>query len=282
MPKETPTPNPPSDLLDKEFLRKYVKELSAILSTEWLEQIEQSMEEIVILTPPSTIQCKIQGKWVDVLYNPMVGSNLMSASFASDFLDENPHVLTTKSLRISRGTSLKGLGILHDISLHMKDADLSLDFHVFEIPDFDIMIGHPLEKLFVGIHLSGKMDLKLGRNTVTIPITQTKNSVIEPLPPLMEVMSVAPFESPESSLEKDTQLFIEEEDDLGETIELPKEEVLTRPPIELKPLPSGLRYVFLNGNTQTSVIISDKLSEEETSHLIAILQKHRLVFGYSL
>jgi hypothetical protein len=65
----------------------------------------------------------------------------------------------------------------------------------------------------------------------------------------MEVMSVAPFESPELSLEKDTQLFIEEEDDLGETIELPKEEVPTRPPIELKPLPSGLRYVFLNGNT---------------------------------
>jgi hypothetical protein len=144
------------------------------------------------------------------------------------------------------------------------------------------MIGHPLEKLFVGIPLSGKMDLKLGRNTVTIPITQTKNSVTEPLPPLMEVMSVAPFESPESSLEKDTQLFIEEEDDLGETIELPKEEVPTRPPVELKPLPSSLYYVFLNGNTQTPVIISDKLSEEETSHLITILEKHRSVFGYSL
>jgi hypothetical protein len=47
-------------------------------------------------------------------------------------------------------------------------------FHVFEIPDFDIMIGHPLEKLFMGIPLSGKIDLKLGRNMVTIPITQTK------------------------------------------------------------------------------------------------------------
>jgi hypothetical protein len=119
----------------------------------------------------------------------------------------------------------------------MKDADLSLNFHVFEIPDFDIMIGHPLEKLFVGIPLSGKMDLQLGRNMVTIPITQTKNSVIEPLPPLMEVMSVAPFESPELSLEKDTQLFIEEEDDFGETIELPKEEVPTRPPVEFNPCP---------------------------------------------
>jgi hypothetical protein len=192
----------------------------------------------------------------------------MSTSFASDFLDEKPHVLTTKSLRISPRTSLKGLGILHDISLHMKDADLSLDF--------------PLEKLFVGIPLSGKMDLQLGRNMVTIPITQTKNLVTKPLPPLMEVMSVAPFESPESSLEKDTQLFIEEEDDFGETIELPKEEVPTWPLVELKPLPSSLCYVFLNGNTQTPVIISDKLFEEETSHLIAILEKYRSVFGYSL
>jgi hypothetical protein len=94
-------------------------------------------------------------------------------------------------------------------------------------------------------------------------------------------MSVAPFESPESSLEKDTQLFIEE-DDLGETIKLPKEEVPTQPLVELKPLPFGLRYVFLNGNTQTPNIISDKLSKEETSHLIAILEKHRSVFGYSL
>jgi hypothetical protein len=34
-------------------------------------------------------------------------------------------------------------------------------------------------------------------------------------------MSVSPFESPESSLEKDAKLFIEEEDNLGETIDLP-------------------------------------------------------------
>ena len=40
-------------------------------------------------------------------------------------------------------------------------------------------------------------------------------------------MSVSPFESPESSLEKDVKLFIEEEDDLGETIKLPQEEALT-------------------------------------------------------
>ena len=95
-------------------------------------------------------------------------------------------------------------------------------------------------------------------------------------------MSVGPFESPELSLEKDEDFFIKEKDDSEETLDLPKEEVPTRPPVELKPLPTGLRYAFLNGDSQTPVIISDKLSNQETAQLIAILEKHRPVFGYSL
>jgi hypothetical protein len=71
-----------------------------------------------------------------------------------------------------------------------------------------------------------------------------------------EVKSVLPFDSPESSLEKDAKLFIEEEDNLGETIDLPTEEVPAQPPIELKPLPASLRYAFLNGDKNTLVATS--------------------------
>ena len=95
-------------------------------------------------------------------------------------------------------------------------------------------------------------------------------------------MSVLPFQSPRSSLENDAKLFVEEEDDLGETIDLPREKAPVRPSVELKPLPARLRYAFLNGDKETPVIISDKLTDEETSKLIAILEKHRSVFGYSL
>jgi hypothetical protein len=95
-------------------------------------------------------------------------------------------------------------------------------------------------------------------------------------------MSVTPFDSPESSLEKDAKFFIEDKDDLGEIIDLPKEEVPTRPPVELKPLHAGLRYTFLNGDKETPVVITDKLNDEETAKLIAVLEKHRSVFGYSL
>jgi hypothetical protein len=64
----------------------------------------------------------------------------------------------------------------------------------------------------------------------------------------------------EPNLEEDVEFFIEEENDdplepepFDDLLEPPK------PPIELKPLPVGLRYAFLN-NDQESPMISDKLS----------------------
>jgi hypothetical protein len=50
----------------------------------------------------------------------------------------------------------------------------------------------------------------------------------------------------------------------------------------LKPLPSGLKYAFLNNNRESPVIISDKLSKDKTLRLVTILQKHHSTFSYSL
>jgi len=41
--------------LDEESLRESIKELTAIMSSEWVEEVEHSSEEIQILVPPSTI-----------------------------------------------------------------------------------------------------------------------------------------------------------------------------------------------------------------------------------
>ena len=65
-----------------------------------------------------------------------------------------------------------------------------------------------------------------------------------------EVEAVLPVETPESSLEKDAELFTEE-DDQDQAFELPTHEQTTRQPIELKPLPSRLCYAFLYGDTET-------------------------------
>jgi hypothetical protein len=55
-----------------------------------------------------------------------------------------------------------------------------------------------------------------------------------------------------------------------------------KPSIELKPLPSSLRYVFFNNDQDSPVIISDKLSQEKSLRLLTILEKHYSAFGYSL
>jgi hypothetical protein len=55
-----------------------------------------------------------------------------------------------------------------------------------------------------------------------------------------------------------------------------------KPPIVLKPLPSSLKYAFLDNDRESLVIIIGKLSKDETLHLLTILEKHRSAFGYSL
>nr|AAX95476.1 hypothetical protein [Oryza sativa Japonica Group]AAX95812.1 retrotransposon protein, putative, unclassified [Oryza sativa Japonica Group]ABA93059.1 retrotransposon protein, putative, unclassified [Oryza sativa Japonica Group] len=104
-----------------------------------------------------------------------------------------------------------------------------------------------------------------------------------PVPePIEEVMAISPFEPPESNLDEFIEEFNEGEDESGETIDLPKTDQPSRAPIELKPLPSVLRYAFLNGDSESLVIISDKLSEREMTRLIAVLEKHHAIFGCSL
>ena len=162
---------------------------------------------------------------------------------------------------------------------------LSLIFMSTMSMTFDILIGHPLEKLFLEARRLGTFDVKLGRETFSIPISRAKNSPVELLPqlvPVEEVMVIFPFEPSESSLEQDVELFIQEEDDSRETLEIPTDEWPSRWPIKLKPLPSGLLYAFLNGNIEAPVIISSKLSDVETAKLLAVLEKHRPVFCYSL
>ena len=102
-----------------------------------------------------------------------------------------------------------------------------------------------------------------------IPVDRALTCSVEDLPipePIEEIMATPTFESFDSDLEEDIEEMPEEvseaAEDSDETFELPKTEKPSRPPIELKSLPFGLRYAFLNSDVESPVIISDKLSEE--------------------
>jgi hypothetical protein len=86
----------------------------------------------------------------------------------------------------------------------------------------------------------------------------------------------------DSGLDDDAQFYIEEEADYSEPEPLDEFVEPPRPPIELKLLPTDLKYAFLNDDPEFPVIITDKLTSEQTFCLMDVLEKYRSAFGYSL
>ena len=102
-----------------------VRALTAIMSSEWVEEGELSSEPLQIIAPSLNIHCFIQGTLEEVLYNPMVGANIMSASYALTHL-ENSLVPTEKTLRNALGSILEGVGIVHDKLVRHDDFEVAL------------------------------------------------------------------------------------------------------------------------------------------------------------
>ena len=97
------------------------------------------------------------------------------------------------------------------------------------------------------------LNIKLGKDTFQIPLDRALTGSVEDLPipePIEEIMATSTFEFFDSDLEEDIGEMPEEvsnaEEESGEPSELPATKTPSRPPIELKPLPFGLRYAFLN------------------------------------
>jgi hypothetical protein len=100
--------------------------------------------------------------------------------------------------------------------------------------------------------------------------------------PMEGIMAMSFQELCDEDLEEVTKDFIKEIEQPRNPLPLDETQEPPKSPIELKPLPSGLKYAFLNDDKESPVIISDKLSEYETIRLLTILEKHHSAFGYSL
>jgi hypothetical protein len=258
----------------------------SFLSNEWLKESELSPEIIRLDSPSVTIECQLDKAPFDSFYNPIVGVNIMSATFAQDLLKDMPLALTTKLLKSLSGHIVLSLGILCALPIFVNETQVLLNFYIFDVMKFDLLIGQPIERL-IQEGQTRKLNIKLEKNfELSLPITHSLNTKMVSLPeldPIEEVKVVSLDDPIEPNLEDDAQFFIDEEDEDPIDPE-PLDELLEphKPSIELKPLPFGLRYAFLNNDQDSLVIISDKLSQEESLRLITVLEKHHSVFGYSL
>jgi hypothetical protein len=195
-----------------------------------------------------------------------MGVNIMSALFAHDLLKHMPLILTTKLLKSPSGHIVSSLKISYVLSIQVKHTMVHLSFYIFDIVEFDLLIGQPIKRL-IQEGQTGKLTIHLEKNfKLPLSITHSLNAKMESCPepdPIKEDKITSLEHVTEPNLEDDAEFFIEEEDDdplepepLNDLLEPPI------PPIELKPLPIGLRYAFLNNDQESPMIISDKLSQK--------------------
>ena len=150
---------------------------------------------------------------LDFLYNPTVDVSIMSNSLAYALFDgDEPLTPTDKLLKIPSGEVIKSHGIARMVPITINEITILLNFYIFEIRDFDLLIGHPLKKLLEESQYSGSLDVDLGKSiNLSIPLTQSANSKAELNPepvPMEEVMSASLLDLSESNLEDDAQHFI--------------------------------------------------------------------------
>jgi hypothetical protein len=162
---------------------------------------------------------------------------------------------------------------------------MCLEYHIFHHPGLTfILVGVPLHALLRGTNNGECLKMVVGHQEFLTSFARAINHVVED-------------ELEEDLLQQVMATTLEELslpciDDVADYFSLVKEEAVfqdleqeAKPkttPIELKQLPPGLQYVFLNGDCETPVINSDKISNVETRRLVATLEKYGSVIGYSL
>jgi hypothetical protein len=95
------------------FLKSTMKELVSIISNEWLKESELSSDVIHLDSPSTSIHCQIHRDPFEAHYNPVVGVNIMSASFAHDLLKHMPLTPIIKLLKSPSGHIVPSLEILY-------------------------------------------------------------------------------------------------------------------------------------------------------------------------
>jgi len=98
-----------------------VKELTTIISNEWLGESKLSPIVIHLDSPSTSIRCQIHKTSFNAFYNQVVGVNLMSKSFAHTLPRNMQLTPTTKLLKSLSGKILPTEGIFHLIPIKVEE-----------------------------------------------------------------------------------------------------------------------------------------------------------------
>jgi hypothetical protein len=273
------------DLEEFMVAQENLLDLSALISRDWIEALEEDDSYIKVYPEPKINCCCLQGfMFHKACYDSRVGVNLLLVDEASD-IDMQSLIPSTKILQWQLGLNLQCKGVVPMIT-EIEDTKVCLEYHIFyKLGPTFILIGVSLHALLRGVVNGESLKLAIGHKEFSTSFSRTTNHAAEQeleKDPLQQVMAATLEEELLPPGLDDAANYFTPVDEEVEFQNLEQEAKLEASPIELKQLPLGLKYVFLNGNQTSPVIISDKLTNDETQKLATTLEKYQLVIDYSL
>jgi hypothetical protein len=152
--------------------KKHTKEVSPRLepSNEWLMEVKHSFEAVRIPSPSMTMPCLLRGTNIEALHNPTVGTSIMLEFLAKNLLGNMPLVPTDKLFKSPLGLFFECCGIARTMPIIINKIEVFIDFHIFAILEFNLLIGYPVEQLFKEKSSHGGLDEKFGKTAFASPI----------------------------------------------------------------------------------------------------------------
>ena len=151
--------------------------------------------------------------------------------------------------------------IARDVPITIDKLEVHLDFYIYDIVDFDPLLGLPLEKLLAS---HGRLDKNYRETGSATTTPYLENFLAKPLPeqnPLKETMHTSPFMSSEPVLLGVLESY--EEYDSEGSLHSCEDERSSLSLTEFVPLPVGLESVVLDLDRDTAMIFHDEPLEME-------------------
>ena len=176
-------------------------------------------------------------------------------------------------------------GVVEDVIVKVKNCYFLVDFIIVDrkstkdLTDSSIILGRPFLATAKAITDwgKGKVIFQVGDSMMKVSINMLMG---HPSHESHEVGAVDIYKDPEIlSCIEETMAAIEDKS-FEETEDYPFPSDKTAP--ELKPLPSTLKYTFLDHLSANPVIISSQLDHEQEERLLAILRARKKAVGWNL
>ena len=143
----------------------------------------------------------IRGTTIEGHINPVMEVNVLPWHLANNLLG-NVTLRPSDTLlkNCPSGHILECRGVASVVPLMIDKIEVNLDFHIFDILDFDLLLGSLLEKLLAS---QGSLDEMLRKTASATATSCLENTMVKHFPelnPLKEMVHKSPFMSSEPIL----------------------------------------------------------------------------------